>query len=103
MWACPARFPLAHSILECIRAELHTDLTVFARVEPVAIRPHANRLGSAPPQPVRDRHGVSPAHRSPYAAADSASHAASHAAANGEAHSHPIAGEQVDPAWLTDE
>jgi hypothetical protein len=106
LWARRARFPL-HSIAECIRAELRTDLTVLARLDRVAIRSPANRVGSAHPNAVRDRHVVSPAHRSPDAApdceADSASHAAAHASADREAHPHPIAGEQVDPAWLTDE
>jgi hypothetical protein len=105
--ACRARFSLAQTIVECLGAEPLTNLTVFARLERFAIRSPANRVGSAHPNAVRDRHVVRPAHRSPDAAphreADSASDASSHATGDREARTHHIAGEHVDPAWLTDE
>ena len=102
MWACRARFPLAHAIVECIRAELRTDLTVLARLERVAIRPAANRAGSVHANSICDRHVFATAHRSTDAAADCEADSSSDASADREAYPHPIAGEQVDRAWLTD-
>jgi hypothetical protein len=107
LWARRARFPLALSIVECIRAQLRTGITVLAPLERVANRSAANRVGSAHPNAVCDRHVVSPAHRSPDAAsdceADPSRHAAPHASADRQTDTNPAACEQVDPAWLTDE
>jgi hypothetical protein len=86
LWARRARFPLALSIVECIRAQLRTGITVLAPLERVVNRSAANRVGSAHPNAVCDRHVVSPAHRSPDAAsdceADPSRHAAPHASAD---------------------
>jgi hypothetical protein len=95
LWARRARFPLALSIVECIRAQLRTGITVLAGLERVANRSPANRVSSAHPNAVCDRHVVSPADPSPHAEAD--------ASADREAHPNSVACEQVDPAWLTDE
>ena len=105
LWAHRARFLLARPIIEW--AEPSRDLILLAAVERAADRSRSMRFTSGHPDAGRDRHVVSPAHRSPYAAADSAYHATPHAphhaSSDRETHPNPAAREQADWAWLADQ
>jgi hypothetical protein len=108
LWTRRARFSVAGSVAECVRAHPDADPDTLPVVDRLANGSGVHRVAPVHPDAGCDRHAVTRAHGSSDATsdrkADFTSHRPSDASSDREAHADAdAAAEQTRPAWLADE